>query len=213
SPQHARLRAVFNHSWGLLSEEERRVFCRLSVFRGGWEEEAAEKVAGESLYSLSLVDKSLLRRDARGRFDIHEVLRQYAAEKLDEAAGDRGEIEHRHAHYYLGLAQLAEPELRGDEQGKWLELLEREQDNLRAALHWAKENEDAEIGMRLGAALWRFWYVRGYYSEGREQLAAMLSIPGVGAVRLSGGRAGVGGLGARRVAGGRLPEDVAASGP
>jgi tetratricopeptide (TPR) repeat protein len=147
------------------------------VFRGGWEEEAAEKVAGESRYSLSLVDKSLLRRDARGRFDIHAVLRQYAAEKLDEAPGERAEIEHRHAKHYLELAQLAEPELRGDEQGKWLELLEREQDNLRAVLHWAKEHADAEIGLRLGAALWRFWYVRGYYGEGREQLAAMLTIP------------------------------------
>src|SRR5436190_1597785 len=196
SPQHASLRAVFNHSWNLLSEEERRVFRRLSVFRGGWEEEAAQDILDfgfpisdldkapeiQNLKSkiqnhlLSLVDKSLLRRDARGRFDIHEVLRQYAAEKLDEAPGDRGEIEHHHAGYYLGLAQLAEPELRGEEQGKWLELLEREQDNLRAVLHWAKENEDPAIGVRLGAALWRLWYVRSYYGEGREQLAAMLAI-------------------------------------
>src|SRR5439155_7520691 len=161
TPQHASLRAVFNHSWDLLSEEERRVFRGLSVFRGGWEEEAAERVAGASLYSLlSLLDKSLLRRDARGRFDIHEVLRQYAAEKLDEAPGDRGEIEHRHAKYYLELAQLAEPELRGEEQGKWLELLEREHDNLRAALHWAMENGEVEIGLLLGGALWRFWYMR-----------------------------------------------------
>ena len=90
------------------------------------------------------MDKSLLRRDALGRFDIHEVLRQYAAEKLDEAPGERARIEHRHAKYYLELAQLAEPELKGDEQGKWLELLEREQDNLRAVLHWAKENGDAD---------------------------------------------------------------------
>ena len=86
-PEHSSLRAVFNHSWDLLSEEEQLAFRCLSVFRGGWEEEAAERVLGSgALHSLlSLTDKSLLRRDASGRFDIHEVLRQYAGEKLDEA--------------------------------------------------------------------------------------------------------------------------------
>ena len=173
---------MFNHSWNLLSEEERRVFRRLSVFRGGWEEEAAERVAGGfAVFSLSLVDKSLLRRDAGdarcGRFDMHEVLRQYATEKLEQLPEERDDMERRHAQYYLELAQLAEPGLRSDKQGEWLERLEREHDNLRAALHWARENEEAEMGLLLGGALWRFWYVRGYYAEGREQLAALLAMP------------------------------------
>ena len=176
--QHMSLRAVFNHSWDLLSDEERRIFYSLSVFRGGWEEEAAESVAGASPLSLvSLTDKSLLRRDANGRFDMHEVLRRYATEKLAELPEEQDEVKRRHAQYYLDLARTAEPELKSDRQAMWLERLEREHDNLRAVLDWANENREAEIGLLLGGALWRFWYVRGYYREGREYLAALLAMP------------------------------------
>ena len=175
SLQHTSLRAVFNYSWDLLSEEEKRVLRRVSVFRGGWDEEAAEKSVGASVQSLlSLMDKSLLRGNASGRFDIHEVLRQYAAEKLDDLPEERNEVRRSYAEYYLGLAELAETRITGDEQTKWLGRLEAEHDNLRATLSWAEENDESEIGLRLGGALWRFWYVRGHYKEGSENLAAVL---------------------------------------
>jgi predicted ATPase/Tfp pilus assembly protein PilF len=178
TPQHASLRAVFNHSWNLLSEEERRLFRAVSVFRGGWEEAAAESVTRAAWPALlTLVDKSLLRRNADGRFGMHEVLRQYATEKLAEVPAEQYDIRRRHAEYYLQLAQLAEPGLQTDRQSEWLHRLDREHDNFRAALHWARENREVEIGLSLGGVLWRFWYVRGYYSEGREQLAALLAMP------------------------------------
>jgi predicted ATPase/DNA-binding SARP family transcriptional activator len=178
APQHSSLRAVFNHSWNLLAEEEQRVFRQLAVFRGGWEEEAAERVVGASIHSLvSLVDKSLLRRDAGGRFEIHEVLRQYATEKLDERPAEQDAVRRRHAEYYLDLAQLAKAELQGTEQVKWLARLDQEHDNLRAVLKWAVDTGDADLGVQLGGALWRFWYVRGYNSEGRAHLAAVLALP------------------------------------
>jgi predicted ATPase/DNA-binding SARP family transcriptional activator len=178
TPQHRSLRAVFNHSWNLLPEEEQRVFRNLAVFQGGWEEEAAVQVVGASIYSLvALVDKSLLRREAAGRFEIHEVLRQYATEKLAERPAEQADVRHRHAEYYLDLAQLAKTELQGNEQVRWLARLEQEHDNLRAVLKWAVENGEAAIGVQLAGALWRFWYIRGYNSEGSEHLAAVLALP------------------------------------
>jgi len=181
SPQHSSLRAVFNHSWNLLSEEERRVFRRLSVFRGGWEEKAAEMVAGASLQLLfSLADKSLLR-SASGRYDMHEVLRQYAAEQLELMSGERSETLVHHATYFLELSEQAEEKLRGSMQSDWLQRLEEEHDNIRAALRWARREDGGqgsgiEVGLRIAGALWRFWIVRGYLSEGREQLAGMLRV-------------------------------------
>src|SRR5262249_4312076 len=131
-----------------------------------------------SIQSLSsLVDKSLLRRDASGRFEIHEMLRQYATEKLAALPEEQDEVRHRHAAYYLDLAQLAKAELQGTEQVRWLARLEQEHDNLRAVLKWARETGESEIGVQLAGALWRFWYIRGYNSEGREQLAAVLAMP------------------------------------
>jgi predicted ATPase/DNA-binding SARP family transcriptional activator/Tfp pilus assembly protein PilF len=178
TPQHRSLRAVFNHSWNLLSDEEQRVFRQLAVFRGGWEEEAAERVVGASIYSLaSLVDKSLLRHEATGRFEIHEVLRQYATEKLGERPEEQDAVRHRHAATYLALAQAAKAELQGTAQVRWLARLEQEHANLRAVLEWAVETGAAEIGVALGGALWRFWYIRGYNSEGRAHLAAVLALP------------------------------------
>ena len=121
APQHASLRAVFNHSWSLLSEVETQVFRKLSVFRGGWEEEAAQKVLGYERQRgaalrplLSLVDKSLVRQDAPGRFNTHDLLRQYAAEKLNELPEEQYRTNYRHAQYYLELAEAAEVELRSE---------------------------------------------------------------------------------------------------
>jgi predicted ATPase/DNA-binding SARP family transcriptional activator len=176
-PQHSSLRAVFEHSWQLLSEDERRAFRGLGVFCSGWDAEAAEAVAGAGLpLLLSLVDKSLLRAVAAERFDVHEVLRQYAREKLAEGPTEYEQVARRHAEYYLDLAEQGEGGLRGGEQATWLVRLERDHDNLRAALQWAIDRREAILGLRLGGALWRFWYVRGYINEGRMRLAAVLAI-------------------------------------
>ncbi len=174
--RHRSLRAVFDHSWNLLTAEEKRVFRTLSVFRGGLQREAAEAVAEAPLPLLSaLMDKSLLRRSPSGRYEIHELLRQYARDKLIEA-GEEIQIRNRHLTYFLSLAEEAEPMLRRAEQVAWLGRLETEHDNLRAALKWAATDEQLEDGLRLAGALARFWYLHGYWSEGREWLKKLLEV-------------------------------------
>jgi predicted ATPase/DNA-binding SARP family transcriptional activator len=190
APQHRSLRAVFDHSWQLLSATEQRVFRGLAVFSGGWDDEAAARVAGATLGALlSLVDKSLVRQDSAGRFQVHEVLRQYAAEKLAAAPGEQAQVRHDHAAYYLELAELAATGLSGETQGEWLARLEREHDNLRAALRWMQEQAQVEPALRRGAALSRFWYIRGYFSEGRATLAAVLALPAGALPQVRAGRA------------------------
>ena len=137
----------------------------------------------------SLVDKSLLRQDdgANGepRFGMLETIREYALERL-EASGEAAVLRQRHARSYLALAEEAELKLRGAEQALWLDRLEAEHDNLRAALAWAQaELTDAtggparaELGLRLAGALLWFWLVRGYVSEGHRWLQAALAAPG-----------------------------------
>ena len=176
SPRHSSLRAVFNHSWSLLSNEERQLFRKLSIFRGGWEEEEAEKVASASLHSLlSLTDKSLLRQDQSGRYDMHEVLRQYASEQLELAPEEHGETLASHAACFLDLAERAEGDLRGSSQNNWLARLDREHSNIRAALEWAIERDDTRYRVAMSGALWRFWYRRGHYKEGQEYLRGALA--------------------------------------
>jgi tetratricopeptide (TPR) repeat protein len=176
--RHRSLAAVFDHSWKLLSAEEQRIFQGLAVFRGGFWREAAEKVAGATLPLLSaLVDKSFLRRNASGRYEIHELLRQYGAEKLAEA-GERDQLRDRHLVFFLELAEEAEPHLRGADQATWLDRLELERDNLRAVLEWSRTARDRlELGLRLAGLLESFWLLRGYFLEGREYLSAALSGP------------------------------------
>jgi tetratricopeptide (TPR) repeat protein len=126
----------------------------------------------------SLVDKSLLRledgTDAEPRVAMLETIREYALERL-AAHGETEGLRRRHAAYYLALAEQAEPALTGAQQAGWLERLEREHDNLRAALRWAQESGDRRLGLRLAGALWRFWYMRGHLSEGRERLTELLA--------------------------------------
>jgi predicted ATPase/DNA-binding SARP family transcriptional activator len=169
------LRAVFAHSWSLLSAAEQQALVRLSIFRGGVDRSAAQAVAGVTPTTLAtLVDKSLLRRLAVGRYRLHELLRQFATERLAKV----GEVERlgdRHLGHYLALAEQAAPELTGPTQRACLERLERDLDNLRAALAWARERGDGERGLRLATALERFWEVRSHLSEGRIWLAAALA--------------------------------------
>jgi len=171
------LRGTLDWSYELLSEFERALFGRLSVFAGGWTLEATEAVGtGEGIEEADvldvlsgLVDKSLVVAEATEgsgvRYRMLEPIRQYAQEKLEES-GEAEEVRRRHASFFLTLAEEAEPRLRGPEDMEWLERLEAEHDNLRAALSWALERGEAEPGIRLAGALWRFWEARGYYGEG-----------------------------------------------
>ena len=180
------MRSALDWSHDLLEPDEQALFRALAVFAGGWTAEAAEAVArppGEIVgYAASimaaLVAKQLVRREAfageLGRFSMLETTRQYAAERL-EREDDAGTAEARHADYYLDLAERAEPELTGPDQARWLARLEAEHGNLRVALGWAARRGEPEIGLRLTAALWRFWYTRGYLAEGRGWLDAALA--------------------------------------
>ncbi|MFB6286310.1 MAG: tetratricopeptide repeat protein [Candidatus Bipolaricaulia bacterium] len=169
-PRHRSMRAVFEHSWNLLSERSQALFRRLSVFRGGFTRKAAEEVAGASLMQLAaLLDQSLLERRADGRYVCHELLRQFGEAKL-AACEETDEVRRRHLAFFLALAERAETELAGANQGEWLRCLTDELDNLRAALAWALETDRAEEALRLVTALGRFWGLRAYLSEGRQWL-------------------------------------------
>jgi predicted ATPase/Tfp pilus assembly protein PilF len=174
--RHRSMWAVFEHSWRQLSREQRRVLRRLSVFRGGFSEAAAAQVAGAAPDLLStLIDKSLLRGNLAGRYDMHELLRQCAVQKL-RAAGELAQIQVAHLDYFVQLAEAAEPHLTGDQQAAWLDRLGDEYDNIRAALGWALDQQAAEPAARLAAALWRFWGTRGLLGEGRGWLDRVLAL-------------------------------------
>ena len=185
------LRAAVGWSYDLLSDPERLLFERLSVFAGDWHLEAAEGVCPdpgdvrrEEVLDLlaRLVDKSLVvayeAPAGRARYRLLETLRQYARDRL-AAGGGAEAVARRHAAYYLGLAERLEPHLRGSDQTARLDGLEQEIENLRAALSWSRTEaagvEGAETGLRLAAALGQFWFIRGYHGEGRGWLDGALA--------------------------------------
>ena len=173
------IRATIDWSYDLLEPQDQRLFMRLSVFAGGCTLEAAERVCGDDLDVVdglaSLTDSGLTRvegTDEAPRFPMLETIREHAAERLDES-GEVEELRRGHAHYFLGLAEGAEPHLRGS-PGDWLDRLEAEHDNFRAALDRLEASGDGETALRLAAALWRFWYQRGHLAEGRQRLESAL---------------------------------------
>ena len=185
--RHRSLHAAVSWSYGLLAPEERAVFRRLSVFRGGWSLEAADAVASGSdelradpldLMS-SLLDKSLIRRQsearAEPRYDMLETLREYGSERLVEADESEATAA-RHARWFLDLAERAAPTLTGVDRGEWLDRLELESNNFSAAMRWAIGQREVELGMRLGAALWRFWQIRAHLTEGRQLMTELLAL-------------------------------------
>jgi predicted ATPase/class 3 adenylate cyclase len=194
-PRQQTLRAAIDWSYELLTEAERALLRRLSVFAGGFTLEAAEAVWGDAEEILDLlsqlVDKSLvlLEETPEPRYRLLETIRQYGQEHL-RAASEETLCRRRHRDWFQELVGRAEPELRGARQGEWLERLERDHDNLRAALAWSMEagappagtepsdanRREVEAGLRLGASLGYFWHVRGYLTEGRERVAALLAL-------------------------------------
>jgi predicted ATPase/transcriptional regulator with XRE-family HTH domain len=173
-PRQRSLRAAFDHSWSLLSEEERGVLCRLAIFQGGFEREAAEQVAGARLpLLLALTSKSLVRRAEHGRYDLHEVVRQYALSRLPadaETEAARG----RHSQFYLVMLRDREKALRRAVQHEALRELTDEIDNLRVAWAWAVERDKTEW---LGPAVRAFAVLHegaGWLREGVEQMECLV---------------------------------------
>jgi predicted ATPase/DNA-binding SARP family transcriptional activator/DNA-binding CsgD family transcriptional regulator len=187
-PRQRTMRATLEWSYGLLCEPEKKLFRRLSAFAGGWTLEAAEAVGSDGLGRAEvldllsrLVEKSLVVAEAtesdRVRHRMLEPIRQYARKKLEEDEESDATLR-RHATLFLALAEEAEPELRGPRQQDWLERLEVEHDNFRAALTWALDRGKVELGLRLSGALGEFWHMRGHLSEGRQWLESALAAQG-----------------------------------
>jgi predicted ATPase/serine/threonine protein kinase len=189
------LRAAIDWSYDLLSAAEQKLFQRLSVFVGGCTLEAVEAVCNTKLDldldlldgMASMVDKSLLQKveqaNAESRFVMLETIREYAREKL-QATSEEAPTRRAHAAYCLVMAE--EEETNGTD---WLERFSSEHNNFRAALEWLTETGDADWGLRLGAALFRFWEAREYLAEGRDRLGKLLKMPAAAAPTKSRGRA------------------------
>jgi predicted ATPase/class 3 adenylate cyclase len=180
------LRAAIDWSYDLLEPAEQTLFARLAVFAGGRTLAAIEVVCDadrdlgiEVLDAVeSLLDKSLLRRELGADGEQHlvllETIHEYARERL-ATSGEQAGLEAAHARYYLALTEEAESHLSGARQGHWLDVLAAEHDNLRAVLRWATARGEQETGLRMAGAIWRFWLVRGYLSEGRRWLEELLA--------------------------------------
>jgi len=201
-PRQQTLRAAIDWSYALLEGDERRLLRRLAAFAGTFDLEAVEHVAGveaddagadasagtarpgigepapEILDVLTqLADKSLIhveQRSGQARFHLLEMIRQYAAERLEEA-GEARQIRQRHAVWYLALAERLEPRLWTTDDPSVPDRLELDHANLRVGLDWWQETEPDQ-GLRLAAALWRFWELRGYLTEGRAALESVLAV-------------------------------------
>ncbi|HVB09153.1 MAG TPA: AAA family ATPase, partial [Bacillota bacterium] len=192
------LRDTIAWSYDLLSPDEQVLFRRLAVFAGGCTPEAAEAICADAeetgdgmtrpalLDALSVLVEAHLLRLEEGeadtpRFRQLETIRAYGLGRL-EASGDAVAVQRRHATYFLALAENAAEALTGPEQATWLARLEREHDNLRAALRWARDDGDSAFGLRLAGALWPFWQRHCHLSEGRRWLEGFLAAEGTDAV-------------------------------
>ncbi len=180
--RHQTLTALIDWSYHLLTEAEQTLLRRLSMFAGGWTLEAAEAVCcgdgieAEAVIGLlsRLVHASLViaeDQEEEKRYRLLETIRQYGQIKL-EKTGEFESVRNRHLNYFQGMAEEAEPKLTGAEQATWLKRLEAERDNLRTALTWASRSERR---LYLASALWRYWMMRGYFSEGRSWLEGALA--------------------------------------
>jgi predicted ATPase/transcriptional regulator with XRE-family HTH domain len=164
--RHRSMRAVFDHSWKLLTEEEQSVILRLSVFRGGFRREAAEQVAEATLSVLAaLVTKSLVRRSGAGRYDLHELIRQFAASNLAKNPKEMRTAQERHSLYYLGLLQEQGVRLQSHQQKEAVAELTANMDNIRAAWDWSIANHEFIRLYRVSAKLMHLFEVRNWFIE------------------------------------------------
>jgi len=183
------MRATLRWSYDLLEENEKRLLACLAVFVGGFTLEAAEAVCGPTSETkvehfavldgiTSLIEHNLLtardQREEDSRCQMLEVLREFALEALGQS-GNKDEVDRLHAEYYCALGEKAEPQLQAARSADWLNKLENDHDNLRAALQWAAET-DPWVGQRLAGAIWRFWWLHGHIREGCDQLGLFLSL-------------------------------------
>ena len=189
------LRGAIEWSHDLLDDPDRRLFARFAVMAGGATLEHTERVCGpasevgrevfDGVDSLS--QQSLLTvADEAGspRCAMLVTIREYAAERL-EASGEADTVARRHAETYLALIEAAAPHLLGPDGLAWNDRIEREHDNLRAALHWIVRSDEGELGLLMIAAMWRFWQVRGHLLEGHDLAHAVLDLPSVPAQEAS----------------------------
>lgn len=179
-PRQQTLQALLDWSYNLLSEHERYLLCRLAIFAGGFSLEAAEAVCGEeTLEALArLVDKSMVlffERQGAARYRLLETIHAYAQQRLLEL-GETARCGQAHLAFYLALAEQAAPHLTTPEQVRWSAVLELEQDNLRATLHWAIAQGMLAAALRLVNALNAFWFVRGDYAEARTWIDQTLAL-------------------------------------
>jgi non-specific serine/threonine protein kinase len=193
--RHRTMRRAIGWSYDLLSQGERALFERFAVFAGEATLDAVEAICGgggvpDTLLDdlTALVEKSLVQADdappGEPRYRMLETVREFALERL-AAGGGAAAVGARHAAHFLALAEAAGPELRGPRMGVWLDRLERDHDNLRAALEWAPDNPaSTEAALRAGAALAAFWLARGHVHEGQRRLAALLARPAARAATL-----------------------------
>jgi predicted ATPase/transcriptional regulator with XRE-family HTH domain len=172
--RHRSIRATFDHSWNLLSDEEREVLCQISVFYGGFDRKAANQVAGASLALLaSLCDKSLVRHTGGRRYDLHEVIRQYASSHLDDHS-IYSEAYERHCEYYLTFLSSFEKSLKSGSQQEAMRELSDEIDNIRAAWAWAVKHEKFTQLEQAGRAYGWYFEIAGLLREGIEQLELLV---------------------------------------
>jgi predicted ATPase/class 3 adenylate cyclase len=183
------LRGAIDWSYDLLTHDEAALFRRLSVFAGGARLDAIDSVCpGDELKIdifdglTSLVEKSLLRQvagwDGEPRFVMLGTIREYALERLAES-GRAKELQRRHAEHFSALVEEARPQLLGSDKRRWLDWLEADHDNLRAAIDWAIEQRETVMALGLVSGLWRLWQMRGYLVEGTERTRKALALPDV----------------------------------
>lgn len=172
--RHRSLRASFEHSWDLLSESERIIFCKLAVFRGSFSLTAAHEIAGAALpWLVQLEDKSLVRRVAFGRYDLHPLIRQFAGMKLSQYSRKiADQAAQQHAEFFCNFLDQREADLKGLRQAEALDEVETELENIRAAWDWALDHHAYDLLDRAAGSLMYFYEARSLWQEGEQRFAA-----------------------------------------
>lgn len=166
----AGLWTMFDQSWNALGVSEQKALRRLALFRGGFSRASAGEVAGASIGTLAtLADYSWIRCDDQGRYHMHDIVRRYLLGRLADS-GDEAQVRQRYFDHMLALAEASEAAFGGPGEAAWIARIDADRENLHAALEWGLDQAEPEAVLRLGCALWRYWYARGYLREGSAWL-------------------------------------------